>query len=151
METPCSWQQWLSGLVVSLEKVQAGRQSQGSTPAANWVWDEGDHSVKKIVILFPSEGLRGLTKSRFCQYRSRTSKLQPKNEEESYSSSQYWRKGIIFSGQHMGCLPDVGTKCLSSPSLSGLLRDGWGFLLGNVLQIVLLLHPSHRGKSLREL
>lgn len=59
----------------------------------------------------------------------------------------------------MGCLPDVGTNCLhlvsspTSPSLPPLLVR-WemtgGFLLGNVLQTVLLLHPSQRGKSLRE-
>lgn len=67
-------------------------------------------------------------------------------------SPQYWGKGTVFLGQHKGWLPDVGTNCLSSPSLLYRPAQRWrgSFLLGNVLQIVLLLLPSHRGKSLRE-
>lgn len=51
VETPCSWQQSLSGLVVSLEKVQVRRQSQGSIPGADQVWEEGNHCFKKMLLL----------------------------------------------------------------------------------------------------
>lgn len=50
---------WPSGLPGESPSRKAGTGSQGSIPGANWVWEEGDHCVKKVMIPLPSKGFRG--------------------------------------------------------------------------------------------
>ena len=55
-----------------------GTQSQGSIPGADQVWEEGDHYFKKIMMLFPSEGLRGQHRVGFVSLEAGLAPANPK-------------------------------------------------------------------------
>lgn len=55
-----------------------GRQSQGSIPGADRVWEECNHCFKKMMMLFPFEGLRGQHRAGFVSLEAGLAPASPK-------------------------------------------------------------------------
>lgn len=55
-----------------------GRQSQRSIPGADQIWEEGDHCFKKMMMFFPSEGLRGQDRVGFVSLDTVLAPANPK-------------------------------------------------------------------------
>lgn len=116
VETPCSQQQLLSGLVVFLEKVQVGRLSRGSIRWAYWGWRKATTISRKWWCSFPLSNL-GDNKELSSWACCLTQKWGGSRQTPAV-------KGTVFSGQSTTCLPCIVASCLSlvsSPASSPFL------------------------------